>query len=49
MSKDNIPRFVVVDDGDDSPVTLPDGTVLDGDAAEEYAERVLRNTGHRAG
>lgn len=32
---------------DDTPVTLPDGTVLDGDAADEYAERVKDNIRRR--
>lgn len=34
-------RFVVTHEDDDEPVTLADGTVLDGSAGEAYVERVL--------
>lgn len=40
-------RKFVLRDHDDSPVTLPDGTVLDGPAAEDYAERVLDDARRR--
>jgi len=38
-------RYVL--DQDETPVTLPDGTVLDGTAAEEYARRVLDDARRR--
>lgn len=33
---------------DNTPVTLPDGTVLDDEAAEEYAQQVKANIRNRA-
>ena len=42
MTAKNKPAPVVlVAEDDDTPVTLPDGTVLDGDVAEQYAEQVI--------
>jgi predicted HicB family RNase H-like nuclease len=37
----------LVSEDDDTPVTLPDGTVLDGQAAEDYAERVVAEARRR--
>ncbi|WP_165906099.1 ribbon-helix-helix domain-containing protein [Agromyces badenianii] len=35
--------YTLSTDPSDEPVTLPDGTVLDGEVAEQYAERALAN------
>lgn len=40
-------RYILVHEDDDTPVTLPDGTVLDGQAAEDYAEAVIAEARRR--
>lgn len=40
-------RFTLSTDPDDAPAVLPDGTVLDGEVADAYAERVLTDARDR--
>lgn len=42
------PRFVLVDEDDGSPAVLPDGTVLDGEVAERYAQEVIARVREKA-